>query len=310
MQVLSKTGFAIAIVVGGLFSGFTEADSQCAMARRLGGAENFRRHPRIKIDTGAFPNDGDELGSIWVVGASAFNSGGPHFPNEDRCPSSGERGWWQSGTRFLGTDSGIQAFVSSPSCLFTNCPPRDSSLITLLEDQSADGADAAFIAYLVDESPAGRRWYDHARSEPMEPERVTTHTLKAYPRPVIVVEPATPDSSGFGLRLEDFAGHAHVVRGADNVRQSEGEAILTFDLLSATGGRDPGRRREAWTLAARLPFADVGQRAFTLEQALCATPDDRRWFAVGATFVDGVESRLVGRALQVDCARIRSGGER
>jgi len=303
MQTLHRKSVLPLLVIGCLLLGIAPLRAQCAQARRLGAAENFRRHPRIKIETGAFPNDGNELGSIWVVGTPVYNSGGPHFESEDRCPSSGEQGWWQTGSKFLGKDSGIHAFVASPACLFTHCPSQGATLMTLLEDRTPDERDAAFIAYMVDASPPGRRWYDHARTEPMKQGAVSTHRLNPFPRPEML-PPAEDDArSTTRVRLVGVEGHAHVARGEENRRLSEGEAIQSFDLLSATGQRDPGRSRSAWKAAGSLPFAEAATGTIALDAPLCGNSGLKHWVAVGVTLVDGVESRLVGRALQLDCSK-------
>jgi len=217
-------------------------------------------------------------------------------------------GWWKSGTKFLGSYSGIQAFIASPYCLLTNCPPRGSEMITVLEDQSADGSDAAFIAYLVDPTPSRRRWYDHARTEPMETGGVTTHQLKAYPVPRVEVQKQRGRQLRIKVGFENLEGHAHVVRGEQNQRQSEGQAILSFDLLAAVGQKEPGRNRDRWKAAGALKFPEAAANSIMLGDEICGASAEPLWLAVGVTFVDGVESRLVGRAHKVDCSSPRDAG--
>ena len=308
MRTLHRKSLLLPLVACCLLSGIVPLRAECPQARRLGAAENFRRHPRVKIETGAFPNDGNELGSIWVVGTPVLNSGGPHFESQERCPSSGEQGWWKTGSKFLGKDSGIHAFVASPACLFRDCPPRGATLMTVLEDRTSDGSDAAFIAYMVDASPAGRRWYDHARTEPMKKGAVTTHRLNPFPRPEMLPPAANDAASAPRLRIVDFEGHAHVARGEENRRLSEGEAIHSLDLLSAAGQSDPGRSRSAWHAEGSLSFEEAATGSIALDAAVCGNSVVEHWVAVGVTFVDGVESRLVGRALKIDCLKPRVAG--
>ena len=175
--------------------------------------------------------------------------------------------------------------------------------MTLLEDRTPDGSDAAFIAYMVDASPATRRWYDHARTEPMKQGAVTTHRLKPFPRPEMLPPAENDARSTARVRIVDFEGHVHVARGEEDRRLSEGEAIQSFDLLSATGQSEPGRSRSAWKAAGSLPFAQAAIGSIAFDAPVCGNSGVRHWVAAGVTFVDGVESRLVGRPLKIDCSK-------
>jgi hypothetical protein len=132
--------------------------AQCPSVRSFG-ASGGKVGSTVVVDATTFQNNGNELAQFWETGNPANTTGAGAGST---CPS---QTWWgihgATGHRL------INGFVSVAGCVLPiNGPPVGGSLTFLIEDQTADGSNAGFIAYQVDETPAGQAWWDLSRTDP------------------------------------------------------------------------------------------------------------------------------------------------
>ncbi len=296
-------GLCAAVAIVALLAPTSHA--QCTVSREFGGQGNAMFTGRIIVNTTTnnFPNNGNEHKSFWDAGKAATNnSGGVHFGSVALCTDA----WWQTGTAFLGVQSGIQGFIASLNCQMTACV--DPMVIsTLVEDTTPDGSEAGFVIYTTDETPAGIRYYDHARTAGIAgvPSAQATHTFQRYPRVDVTGSTGPPPTTKVTNNYADLALNYH---GADLTAQAT-SGIVSYDIMMFHGGADPGRLRSAWTLVKQIAYSNAGI-AGDMINVSCPTSAGDTYLAVGATF-DGdgnkvlsagdVKSVLVGRATSVEC---------
>lgn len=295
MKGLSKALVALGVVAVAAAVAMP-ALAQCPTSREFGAQGNGMLTGRIIIDTAAngFPNDGNELGSVYEPG-SGFNNGGPHFGGADTsCPVGV---WYLTGGMFLGTNSGIQGFVADPSCLMNFCPPGGASLVSVVEDEN--GGDAGFIAYMTQETPAAIRWYDHSATKGTAgvANAVNTDAFQSYPTVSVTGSSGPPPGTTVTNNYSDLGANVHVAVGG--APAAPNAAIVSYDIMSHHGPGDPGRNRGAWTLEKSIPYggAVVGDNI----AVPCPTTTDDTFLAVGATFAGGVQSLLVGAPTAIEC---------
>ena len=141
-------GIATVVAIAALV---TPVYAQCANARSFGGFPGGKTGSQVLVDATAFENIGKEFAQFWVSGTPA-NGTGVGFAGT--CPSQGAGvGWWQ----FVGTTDvrGIRGFTAQPGCVTPICPGVGAGLTFLIEEKTANGSDAGFIAYTADETPPG-----------------------------------------------------------------------------------------------------------------------------------------------------------
>jgi len=290
-------GLAAAAVI--VIASMPVAEAQCANARNLGAGSGNNTHSRIKLQA-AWDLTDTSIGSIWEVGqAGAVNSGGSHFGDGGACPSSN---WISTGGMFPGLGLiALNASLASPTCLLSNCPAAGASVITVVESASPDGSTAGFVAYTVDDTPAGFRWYDHARTIG-SPAGQNTVVFQEYPVVDVSGSVGPPPNTTLTANYEDLAINVSAVAGSADTAQPASGSVLSYDILSATSMTDPGRNRSAYdpTPVRTVPYTDAMVVGDSIAVP-CADMVSNSFVAVGVTFVDGVQSILVGPAVAVEC---------
>ena len=303
IKALRGIGVAVAIIA--LAAPVIHA--QCPTSREFGGQGNGMLTGRVIIDvtTGGFPNDGNELTSIWDVanGSAGFGSG-DHIPtNPGSCPNNGgSAGWYLTGTMLLGSDAGIQGFIGTAGCFPVQCPMPGEFISTLVEDEN--GFDAGFILYTVENTPAEIRPYDHARTAGINgiPSAVTTQVFHSYPALAVTDIAGTPPNTTLTLDIPDLARNYH---GA-GLTAAATTGIQSYDIVAHHGPAPPGRVRSFWNQGTVLtiPYSDSAVSGAVVE-VICPTTADDTYLAVGATFVDpstgGLASMYVGHVQIAEC---------
>ena len=169
-------------------------------------------------------------------------------------------------------------------------------------DQTANGFNAGFIAYSVDETPAGQRWWDLARTDPdASSGSSVTHVMSFYPSVEIVASSGAPPRVTITNNYEDVGILFHGVQGPDNTPLPGSARLRSYDVLWFNGAGDPGRARSLWTLAKKIPYQDA---AIVSDSVGVPCPTDQHtMFAIGLTWEAGLESELVGPpSLPVVCS--------
>jgi hypothetical protein len=297
MKGFSKAllGLAAAAVI--VIGSMPVAEAQCANARNLGGGSGNNTNSRIKL-TAAWDLTDTAIGSIWQVGASgAVNSGGSHFGNGGACPVTN---WVVTGGMFPGLGAiAIDASLASPTCLLSNCPAPASTVITVVEDASPDGSTAGFVAYTVDETPAGFRWFDHARTIG-QVVGINEVAFQEFPSVEVTASAGPPPNTSITSNYADLAINVHAAAGAGDTAQPASGSVVSYDILRATAMTDPGRNRSAYTPVKSIPYSDAAVVADNIAVP-CDGTAANTFLAVGVTYVDGIQSILVGPAVAVEC---------
>ena len=298
-KILLGLGVAIAIVALAMPATL----AQCPTSREFGGQGNGNITGRIKIATGAFPNDGNEAASVWdtVNGTGLFGSGDHVAGNAGACPTST---WYLTGTMFLGSDSGIQGFIGTAGCFPVQCPLGNAQVATLVEDVSADGSDAGFILYSTEETSAGIRPYDHARTAGIDGVggAVATQNFVSYPRVDTSGSAGPPPNTTVTNAYADLALNFH---GAGLTAQAS-SAIVSYDVVAHHGPAAPGHDRAAFNLGTikTIPYENAGVVGDAV-LVPCPTTADDTYLAVGASFLNGslapLTSAFVGAPTAVEC---------
>ena len=270
----------------------SDSHAQCPAARSFGTFPGGKVGSQILIDASAFQNNSNELAQFWETGNPAAGTG---VGAAGTCPSQDPVvGWWQlAGTTDL---RGIRGFVSQPGCTLQACPAVGAFLTFLIEDQTADGSNAGFIAYSADETPAGARWWDLARTDPnATPGSTLIHVMDSYPSVVIVGSAGTPPITTVTNDYPEDAGILfHGVQLPDSTPLLASSQLDSYDVMSFNGTADPGRARSLWTLEKKIVYHDAAIFADSISVP-CPT-DQTTVFAIGLTWDGGVESELVGPA--------------
>ena len=244
---------------------------------------------KLRFDPGGAANQGGAIGRFWQSTNSAV---GNNFAGG--CPSQGSGGWWQSSQPPL---RGIQGWIGTTGCQTAGSPAGHLTLV--VEEASAAGDAALFVALRVDETPAAIRWWDLSRVDPSPSPSVLP--LYELPRPVVA---GTSSAGGSLVNLElvfpDVAGGVHAVSGAANTDLPASAVVASYDLYRVETSTDPGRDAATWTLVHQEPYTD-GPGAATLTVD-CQT---EQLFALGLSFDGGtgpdVPGALVSKPLPIDC---------
>lgn len=267
--------------------------------------------PVYRIDTNGLQDNNNEIGTFWESSNSNNNAGGQHFGVPSTCPTQGVNGvsapWWLQGTTTYIPPPfrGIRGFVASPGCTMTLCPNNGASLTVVVEDQTADGSDAGFIAYMADETPAATRWWDYGRTAPANgvPGNYQ-HTMERFPKANVTSSSGPPPGTTVTNGYANVDVNFHGVSGAGNTALPASSAIASYDIVMFHGGSDPGRQRSAWSPLKSIPYSDA---AVVGDQIAVPCPDTAgdTFLAVGVTYKGGagpaVKSVLVGGSTAVEC---------
>lgn len=267
--------------------------AQCPQAREFGMFGGGMAANKIRIDMSAAGTQnitGLEIGRFWENGVPANTNSG--------CPSTPE--WW--------VDAGapqrsIRGFIASPTCTMTVCPGVGASLNVVVEDETADGSNAGFIMFQVDETPASARWWDLERTANAPPGSGTTTIVPFlnFPTVQVVGSVGPPPGTTVTNDYVDIAVNYHGAAGAANTRTPASTGIAAYDIMMSQGAADPGRSRASWMPLKQVNYTDASVSGDVIAVPCSGNPADDTFLAVGIEFVDGVKSALVGEAVAVEC---------
>lgn len=274
--------------------------AQCPAARFFGAAGPG---PKITIDTVANPGgvalaDANELFQFWEVGTP----GNLVSTATGTCPSAQ---WWLQGGPVPPPFRFVSGNIATPTCQMPLCPANNASLIWVIEEETGTGNDAGFIAYMVDETPPSSRWWDHGRTGGGGAN--TFQAFQLFPKVNVTGTSGTAPNITTTSDYDDPAAGYNGVRGGGGLVASNG--IAAYDVVGFVGGADPGRARSAWTsgIVKSIPYLDASISGDMIDialEGLCDAMDlvgKDTYLAVGVTFVDGIQSQLVGAPTIVEC---------
>lgn len=299
-------GVAVAVVVTLIPAAH---GAPCLPAREFGAQGNASLTGRIIIDTTThgYPNDGNEIQSLWdaVNGSGSFSANGAnggHVPAPTDVCDEALNDWYKTGTMLLGANSGIQGFIGTTNCGNLNCPIGGEEISVLVED--SNGSNAGFILYTVDGTPAGIRFYDHARTAGIDGAggATATQVFENYPTVDVIGSAGPPPNTTVTSNYLDLALNYH---GADATAAAS-SGVQSYDIVAHHGPSSPGRNRAAYNLGVikQIPYGDSGENGDAVDVP-CPTEVDDTFLAVGATFVDpstgGLASVFVGDDTAVEC---------
>ena len=181
-----------------------------------------------------------------------------------------------------------------------SCPSFYASMTVLVEDQTADGKDAAFVTYTADGTPGPIRWWDLARTDPAtQPSNDVTHNMYAFPRVDTTGSSGPPPNTTVTNNYRDPAQNVWVVGSSGPLPPNT--VVDSYDIFFHHGPSEPGtgRVRSGWTHLKTIPYTNSGIVADSIVVP-CPTSVDDTFLAVGLTF-DGVPSYFVGRSTQIEC---------
>lgn len=319
-----------ALVVVGLVAPMVSA--QCSPGRVVGMTENGKQKGRIAVDTDAeipLLNNGTEKGSVWGVGSAlTMHSCGPQIQASgicstgiDTCPTqTGNQGtpwWYKAWAATTPEQMSIYFGISITGCTLTNCPSDGQAVAVLVEDVTADGADAGFVLYAADDTPADPyRWYDLARTDPTADDQTDPdafHTMHAFPtvntRNSAGPPPNTTVTNDYRDQGNAPTKNVWIVAGGTYLPT---QILTSYDIYWHHGPADPGRVRAGnWTLLKSVAYSG-GPIASDLIAVPCPTEAADTYLAVGMSF-DGtwtgddtlpagsVQTYYVGRSTAVEC---------
>ena len=284
----------IAAVVAIVALAAPASHAQCPAARSFGGFPGGKLGAQVVIDASAFQDNNNELGQFWETGNPGNGSGVGAAGSCDSQGSGTALAWWQNvGTTTL---RGIRGFVAQPGCTLALCPGVGASLTFLVEDMTADGSSSGFVMYTVDETPAGARWYDHARTDPNAGIGTSlTHVMGSLPAVFIGGSNGAPPATTASNDYADIGILFHGVTGAGNTPLPGSAQISSYDVMSASNA-DPGRDRSLWTLVQKVPYNDADILADQVVVPCPGGPVGTTVLAIGLTLDGGIETSTVGPA--------------
>lgn len=86
-----------------------------------------------------------------------------------------------------------------------------------------------------------------------------------------------------------------------NTSGDSSSAIVSYDIVKATGGTDPGRDAANWTLVQNVPAPGGSGVPSVPLTADCTNASVDQWFATRAVFPGGSKSELVSDPTRVNC---------
>lgn len=307
MKGMYRVLMALAVVAVVAALTMPSALAQCTTSREFGAQGQGGTTGRIIIDTGAnsFPNDGNELASLYDPTDTAKNNGGDHFGGANLCPTAS---WYVTGGMFLMTDSGIGNSISTGVCDLSGCPAAAAALVSLVEDEN--GGDAGFVCYNAQETPGDvpGRHYNHQWTGPaaVPDGGVRTDIFESYPTVFVTLSSGPPPGTTITSNYSDLGASAHVAVALPGNPPSSGQpageegCVESYDIVMFHGPGDPGRDRSNWMPVKTIPYAgsDISGDVIAVP---CPTEADDTFLAVGATFIGGIQSLLVGAPTAVEC---------
>ena len=128
-----------------------------------------------------------------------------------------------------------------------------SGLTFLVEELTADDQGGGFIMYQADETPAGARWYDHARTDPdAKAGSSITHVMGTLPTVTITGASGGPPMVTVTADYSDVGPQFHGVEGPVNTQLPGSAGIESYDVFSFQGGGPPDSLRSNWTFVQQV----------------------------------------------------------
>ena len=327
---------AIVAVVGAVaLASAPEVWAQCGTGPRFfasiggGGAA-----PKSRVDANAADDAGNEVGRMWASSDSDLgNNWGYTDPTsgllvlspqddprdpEGRCPSDNSNGdgsfaWW---TVSQATYRGFDGAVAVAACETSTCPGADQTF--LIEDESADGTTAYYVAARTNYDPGGtvggRNW---DLNKPIGNGSDNLVPIREFPWVETTASAKNGTDTDLTLNIGRPNGGGAAIDMGDGTYPNPGlqdtDIIVSIVLYEHTGPSDPGRERRAdcgggdsscWgTPTATIPYnnAAISGVVHTVD---CGDTSEDVWVAAGFVFEGGandVSSLKVGKALLVQC---------
>jgi len=225
---------------------------------------------------------GDEIGRYWQATDSTANN---NFSGT--CPATL---WWKANVTTL------NLFVDGDA----NCPGTAAPGI---------GGDAKFVLWQANHTPALLRQYDLGRTAA----NGTVFPFVPFPTAHVASSGRNGMNIEVTINYADVAPNFHGVTGTcsgslpntcTNNPVLADDAIVSYELMLATGMAEPGRLRTGWTQVASIPYPGAGVPG-VFQSVACPDTLNDAFIAVGMTFEGGagpdVTSTLVGAATRLEC---------
>lgn len=281
----------------------TDTWAQCSSARLFRSSGKFGNN--INIGVVGTDNTTNQIGRFWDSdNATLSNNGlaGPDFGN--LCEINGaDSAWWP----VINTERKIDGALTNLSCVQVGCPANKMTVV--VEDYAADGPPginetAYYTGWMVDETPAGGRWYDYGNVDGITVDNSIVPML-AFPDVVITGSSRAGATIQVNYNNLDQATMVHSTdwAGGGGVFPTV-DVVLEWQLVKATATSDPGRlRSNGWVTIQTTPYVPGGApNSFVVP---CASTATFEFLAIGIGFNGGaggaIDSALVGRAIPLEC---------
>lgn len=280
------------------------SQAQCTTAKEFASYAGGTSVVWIFIDPAGLQNS-DSNARFWEVGnpGNISTAGGGTCTNATCCPASE---WWDQGGMIPDGQRGIRASLSSGACDLLTCPPVPSDLMFVIEDSTADGSDAGFIAYRSDQIATDARQWDLGRTEPAAGTgsgNAVTHTMERFPTVDTQSSSGPPPNTTVTNDYSDIAINYHGVGGGTaNTALPANTGIANIQILGHQGSADPGRERSGWNqgVLKSIPYGNASVSGDVVAVA-CGESTEEVFLGVGLEFIDGEVSALVGSSTAVEC---------
>jgi hypothetical protein len=183
----------------------------------------------------------------------------------------------------------------------TACPGNETSVTVVVEDATAAGDDAAFIAMTVDRTPGTTRDYNLTRAFGADGASdaagaVFISPMWAFP------EVGVQSSSGAPPGTTITNAYRNVDINIHEVGPAAGQTVTAYEVFAVHAAAPPGRARSNWGApVSTIPY--TGQQGTIPDsiQVPCPTATDDTYVAVGLVYDSTVPSFYVGKHTRVEC---------
>jgi hypothetical protein len=251
-------------------------------------------------------SDTSVIGRWWQADAANL-----HNNFDGNCPAvrpgNAAGTWWFLGGMAGSEGWGIDGGMTAVGCAHNGCPTGQT--IVLVEDLGTkdtfnggpDGVPdtAYFVALSVNETPAGVRNFDYARTNQLVAETIMDVFME-FPKVDVTMSGRNGLSVDVTLDLQDAGLNFQGTDNGANTPIPASSTILSYDLMKAQAMSDPGRGRGSWTEIDSIPYMNAGVDGAFRSIACDDTASDA-WLAVGITFVGNIPSSYVGEAIALQC---------
>lgn len=252
---------------------------------------------QVEVVTGTAENAGNEIGSFWAANNGAANNFAGGCPSTNTADPASS--WWvvtMAGNRGVNGALGGGGTVSP--CIASSCPDVVADeMIYVVEDYGPAGPPgvgdtAFFVAWRVDATPAEARIWDLAR-----PTGAANINFAEFPYAEVVSSNKAGDNVNTTQRYVDLGLNVYGQNAGGAIPDTA--SIVSYDVCTFVGADDPGRDRALWSCDQSVPYA--GGDATGVSVVIDCSAQVDTWVAVGATFVQGRTSQLVGKATAIQC---------